>query len=436
MPITNHTYSPGSGESVYTLAEGEEEFNLAVEPEGKERVRLTLWQGERYDEHNHLVAQSDPLRLSYSEEREEFYGIAANVFGERPWLREALTLIARVHKKWVEEELEKLRKKTADDPDYKALPGHEPTIYRTPEGYRLEKSPGNLVPLSNFSGRIDEDVVVDDGSGEIDRFFTIEARIGGRQTRFNVSSQIFDGLSWVPKHLGALASVESPSVRPLVAKAFRLESRKSLREVRAFGHTGWIELGSPGQWVYLHAGGAIVGAGAVPFSGRVFLSGKLDRRRFPEAPTNDPEALKEAIRAVFALWGLAADEISIPMMLSAYRAVLGEVDYSIFLAGPTGLGKTTLAQLAVSHFGANLGAKDQTNFESTANAVEREAFQLKDQLLLLDDFLGTPEHRKILGFVGRNAANNSGRERLGSDGTLRGDKPPRALVVTTGEDLR
>ena len=96
-------------------------------------------------------------------------------------------------------------------------------------------------------------------------------------------------------------------------------------------------------------------------------------------------------------------------MLSAYRAVLGEVDYSHHLAGPTGLGKTTLAHLAVSHFGANLGAKDQTNFESTANSIEREAFQLKDQLLLLDDYLGTPEHRKILAFIARNAANNSGR---------------------------
>ena len=135
------------------------------------------------------------------------------------------------------------------------------------------------------------------------------------------------------------------------------------------------------------------------------------------------------------MWDLAADETAIPLMLSAYRAALGEVDYSLHLAGPTGLGKTTLAHLAVAHFGAMLGDKDQTNFEFTANAIEREAFQLKDQLLLLDDYLGTPEHRKILAFIGRNAANNSGRGRLAGDGTLRGDKPPRALVITTGEDL-
>jgi Domain of unknown function (DUF927) len=433
MPITNHVYDPRSGESVYTLAEGGEEFSLAVEPQSKDRNRLTLWQGERYDENNYLVAQSDPLRLSYSGEREDFYNVVSGVFGETPWIREALTLIALVHPQRVKEALEKLTKETADDPDYKALKGHEPTIYRTPEGYRCEVAQGSLVPLSNFTGRIVEDVVVDDGSGETDRFFTVEARMGGRLPRFEVSSQGFEGLSWVPRHLGALATVEGPKVRHLVAKAFRLESIKSLKEIHAYGHTGWIE--TAGQWAYLHAGGAIVGPTAPPFSGRVVLSGKLARRRFPEVPEVDSEALKEAVRTSFGLWDLAADEVSIPLMLSAYRAVLGEVDYSLHLAGPTGLGKTTLAHLAASHFGANLRDKDQANFESTANSIEREAFQLKDQLLLLDDYLGTPEHRKILAFIARNAANNSGRGRLASDGTLRGDKPPRALVVTTGEDL-
>jgi hypothetical protein len=232
-----------------------------------------------------------------------------------------------------------------------------------------------------------------------------------------------------------LAGIEGPKVRYLVAKAIRLESVRGLKVVHAFGHTGWIPVGD--QWVYLHAGGAITGAGTPPFDGRVVLSGKLERRRFPShsSAIEATDDLREAVRECFALWDLATDEIAIPLMLSAYRAALGQVDYSVHLAGPTGLGKTTLAHLAVSHFGAGLGSKDQTNFESTAYAIEREAFALKDQLLLLDDYLGTPEHRRILAFIARNAANNSGRGRLGRDGSLRGDKPPRALVITTGEDV-
>lgn len=214
MPITNHTYDSRSGDIVYTLAEGGETFNLAVEPEGKNRNRLTLWQGNRYDEVNHLIAQSDPLRFSYTADREEFYAIVANVFGEKPWIREALTFIARMHPKWVQEALERLRKERADDPEYQALPGHEPTIYRTPDGYRLEASEANLVPLSNFTGRIVEDVLVNDGSGETARYFTVEARMGGQRTRFDVPSQSFDGLSWVPKELGARQRRESEAQTP------------------------------------------------------------------------------------------------------------------------------------------------------------------------------------------------------------------------------
>jgi hypothetical protein len=55
--------------------------------------------------------------------------------------------------------------------------------------------------------------------------------------------------------------------------------------------------------------------------------------------------------------------------------------------------------------------------------------------MLVDDFLGSPEHRRILAFIARGAANRSGRARLASDGTLQGDKPPRALVISTGEDV-
>ena len=61
MPITSYTYDAASGEMIYTIAatEGAEHFNLAVTPMGKNRNQLTFWQGDRFDENNFLVAQSD-----------------------------------------------------------------------------------------------------------------------------------------------------------------------------------------------------------------------------------------------------------------------------------------------------------------------------------------------------------------------------------------
>ena len=83
---------------------------------------------------------------------------------------------------------------------------------------------------------------MDDGSGETARYFTVEAQMGKQVMRFDVPSQGFDGLAWVPKELGALATVEGRRYRHLVPKAFRLESIKCLRVVRAYGHTGWFVL--------------------------------------------------------------------------------------------------------------------------------------------------------------------------------------------------
>ena len=219
----------------------------------------------------------------------------------------------------------------------------------------------------------------------------------------------------------------------MVTKAIRLESVQGLKEIHAYGHSGWVWIDS-GQWVYLHADGAIVGEDSPPFSGRVVLSGKLARHKFPQIPT-DLEELRVAVQWGFDLWDLLPDVVSIPSVAGVYRSVLGDTDFSIHLFGPTGLGKTTFADLLMGFFGKGLGAKDRTNYESTAYSIERQAFSLKDQVVVLDDYLGTPEHQKILAFIGRVAANASGRGRLSSDGTLIGDRPPRGLIVSTGEAL-
>jgi hypothetical protein len=82
MPITNNSYNSRSGEMVYTISAevGAEEFKLAVTPKDRNRNQLTFWQGDRYDENNHLVAQSDPIRLEYEDDREDFYRIVETVF--------------------------------------------------------------------------------------------------------------------------------------------------------------------------------------------------------------------------------------------------------------------------------------------------------------------------------------------------------------------
>jgi hypothetical protein len=81
-----------------------------------------------------------------------------------------------------------------------------------------------------------------------------------------------------------------------------------------------------------------------------------------------------AIRAGLRFLSVAPDRISYPLLAAVYRAALGNVDFSLFLAGPSGSFKTALASLCQQHFGAAMDAKAlPAHFDSTANALEARA---------------------------------------------------------------
>lgn len=84
---------------------------------------------------------------------------------------------------------------------------------------------------------------------------------------------------------------------------------------------------------------------------------------------------------------LAPDRITLALLAAVYRAALGKVDFSVFVAGHTGVFKSALAALCQQHFGAVMdGSSLPANFASTGNALEWLAFYAKDALLVVDDF--------------------------------------------------
>src|SRR5205807_5268138 len=80
------------------------------------------------------------------------------------------------------------------------------------------------------------------------------------------------------------------------------------------------------------------------------------------------------------------------------------------------------------------------NWSSTGNALEAQAFTAKDALLVVDDFAPQGSaadvqryHREADRLL-RGQGNGAGRQRMKADATLRPAKPPRGLVLSTGED--
>jgi hypothetical protein len=372
------------------------------------------------------VAESDPMLLKVREDREKFLEQVRELFPEdEHWIAFALQHLSVQHHEYVTEQVKK-GPKGVDKSDYRKLTGGPPVLYSTPYGYRQEGDASqNELGLSNFTAKILEDLKVIEGGEYSERYFKIRASRDKKESTFEVPAAQFNNLSWVPTKVGALAHYDAK--KNLIAKCIKLDSRRSIKEVTAYGHTGWEKL-EDGRWVYLHKRGAIVPPGTPAFSGRIYLEDKQANRIFPKA--GSPEDVREAVKKSFALWDLYPAEASIPVVAGAYRAALGPVDFSLFLVGPTGLGKTSFADMVSRFFGKTLGPKDRLDFLSTGNSIEREAHRLKDQIAVVDDYLGDQDkrHIPILRSIGRAAGNQAGRGRM-----YEVDKPPRGLLVITGE---
>jgi len=200
---------------------------------------------------------------------------------------------------------------------------------------------------------------------------------------------------------------------------------------------GWREIG--GRWLHLHAGGAICPDGVVA---DVEVDLPRESRGYVLPAPPESEALRVALRASLRLLEVARDPVSIPLLSTVCRAPLGDASFSAYLVGRTGVCKTSLAALAQSHFSAGMDFGDlPADWTSTANYLEVLAFAAKDVLLTVDDFIprGGGAHRdrqqREADRLLRRQANRSGRGRLRADSTPRPPRPPRGLIVATGEDL-
>ena len=328
-----------------------------------------------------------------------------------------------------------LREPSSDDPPTHSIP------YRaTPQGLVWLKGVHDgvvAVPLTNFIATIVTDILEDDGV-EVRRRFEIETAFNGRTRRFAIAADRLSTMSWVTEHLGALALVYPGIAAKDHARAAIQLLSEGITERTVFTHVGWRR-NRQDLWFYFHGGGVLGGKGHVP-NMEVILPDGLKPFMLPDPPTGT--ARVEAVRASIAMLDLAPDRITIPLWGAIWRAVVGDVDFSEHVSGPTGAGKTELAALLQRHFGPSFDARHLPgSWASTSNALEALAFAAKDAILVIDDFApGGTSHdvarmHRDADRVLRAQGNRSGRQRMNPDASLKPAKPPRCLIVSTGEDV-
>jgi hypothetical protein len=319
--------------------------------------------------------------------------------------------------------------------------GDEAPVYFEQSGciYRNVQTVEGPVPIAlcNFSARIVDDMVHDDGA-EQTRYLAVEGTLASGQplSRANVLAAEYARMEWIVPSWGTHAVVYAGlGTKDHLRTALQLLSG-DVPSRTIYRHLGWRKIGV--DWVYLHAGGA-VGASGLADDIPVILPEALAGFRLPAPP--EGAKLADAVRASLGLLRLGPDRLTFPLVAAVYRAVLGDTDFALHLAGPTGAYKSEAAALAQQHFGPGMVRKNlPASWSSTGNALEGLAFTAKDALLAVDDFCpvgssaDVQRYHKEADRLFRGQGNRAGRQRLRADATLRPAKPPRGLMLSTGED--
>lgn len=302
------------------------------------------------------------------------------------------------------------------------------------EWRRLTKEGVIWTVLTNFSARIVSDITQDDGIETL-RALEIAAAINDRAQTFVGAAAQFAQMTWPLEHLGAEAVVQPGQGSKDRARAAIQILSGRIPQRRIYTHTGWRQV--DGEMVYMHAGGALGPDG--PVDGlEVQLPEQLERYLLP----GTDHGLREHVEASLAMRSVASDRVTIPLLAAVYRAAIGEADFSVHISGPTGVQKSEITALGQQHFGATMDARALPgSWTSTGNALEAIASAAKDALLVIDDYVpqGTTSDRARLNAIAdrvlRAQGNRSGRGRLRSDATMRRSRPPRGLIVSTGEEV-
>jgi hypothetical protein len=292
--------------------------------------------------------------------------------------------------------------------------------------------------LGTFTGEITEEVTLDDGAEQTLTWLVRITASSGRSGEVRITpDQLGRPQQWAAKAAGTEALVMpglaiADHLRVAVQSGSRSVARKTV-----YTHTGWRSIG--GTRAYLTASGAL-GASGLEESVRVDL-GTLNG--YALTAVTGLTAVRKAIRASLGLLSVTSDPVMITVLASAYRAPLPlPPDCSVWVYGRSGTFKTAMTALGQQHFGASMDAYSLPgNWTSTANALERQAHMLDGALFVVDDY--SPDITKAdaqrrgaaADRLMRGSANRAARDRLRPDGTLRPEKPPRAQILVSAEDL-
>jgi len=326
----------------------------------------------------------------------------------------------------------KLARETSDDDEIIAG-----ARYAVKDGHLCRWTPGGLEALANFSAEVVEEVVEDDGQDTIRKLVILGSHAQGKPfPPAYVDAKDFSGMNWVIDQWGIAANIYAGTrMREHLRSAIQTLSGESVKQRWVYTHTGWREI--DGDLCYLTHRSAL-GAENVEIT---LTRSELQMYQLP----TDPGDVHEAIHISLSFLDVAPRRITWPLLASMYLAPLSSItepDFILWLYGTTGSLKSSIAALALNHYGPKFDYNRlPAGWDDTVTTIEKKAFTVKDAPLVIDDFApqstisGANELERRASRVLRNIANRTSRGRMKSDLTDRLSHDPRGLTIGTGEQL-
>lgn len=227
--------------------------------------------------------------------------------------------------------------------------------------------------------------------------------------------------------------------RAYIVDCIKAQSEE-MEDTRIFTHTGIKKL--DGETVFLFPGGALTAQG-IDKNVKTELGDRLTlydftTERNPERWDTYRKFLEVAPhRVTFPLLAFAV----LAPLHEAFRRGGKEPSFVLHLYGTTQSGKTNLAALTMSFFGAKFSERLlPSNFRTTLTTIEGRGFSSKDILTVIDDFhprtrMEMIKQTELFQDISRMYGDKQVKGRSNSNLTMQAIRPPRGNAMTTGESI-
>jgi len=308
------------------------------------------------------------------------------------------------------------------------------------------------VPLCDFVCWINEEIIADDGLTDTS-FVRIEGiRNDIKNTPLPMAEvslkHFYSSLSnWPNEAWGSLpfiypGNTKRDHLRAAIHLYSKIKANGDIPRQRIYRYTGWKKIND--SWHYLSGSGAITSQGLIHDVQVDLGHGHMANYTLPDPLIGDP--LIQAATEMLTLLDVCPNKkhIGVALLAAIARAPLGEchcTDYVIWLHGPTGSKKSSIAALALAAFGDFTARTFPANWSDTITDAEAKSHQAKDAVFIVDDFKPSTsliEANKIHAMAERlirGTGNQQGRGRRNGDMTSRPAPHNRSLTISTGEDL-